>query len=101
DARFIVETWPRTLLQDPRFSELEPPLPDLPALPIDAGWVDLYLIRLFDVHQTLESGATHLPYDRRYDNAHWFGEPLDHVVEGVRGMTVLIGHPGSGKSTLL
>ena len=76
---------------DPHFSKVQPPLPYLPALPLDERWVEL----------TLSDGEENVPFARNRGLAEL--RPFISVARFLASTdsVIVVGEPGAGKSTMI
>jgi hypothetical protein len=93
----LFEDWPRRILEDPRWSTTEPPLPNLDPLPIDQAWVELQIVPPSQFDEAAFPRAHLAPII----DVDWSSEPIDFVLDRLESSVVIVGGPGSGKTTLL
>jgi len=96
----LLHTWPDRLLNHPEWSCTEPPLPEIPPLPLDKVWVDLHVTEPLE-DNNVEDGLLSQAMEQRYRESQWVNMPADFVLESLTGTMVLVGTPGIGKTTLM
>jgi len=96
----LLKTWPERLLEHPEWSCAEPPLPDIPPLPLDDIWVDL-LMGEPPEDNNVDDDIFPYALEQRYIERQWLNTPIDFILESLKDTMVLIGAPGIGKTTLL
>lgn len=96
----LLDTWVKQLLTHPKWSCAEPPLPDIPPLPLDDVWVDIYATEPLSRHLAKDKSFVHA-LEKHYQESQWVNISIDFLMEGLKGTMVLVGAPGIGKTTLM
>ncbi len=96
----LLDSWAKQLLTHPKWACAEPPLPDIPPLPLDDVWVDLYATEPFGKHQ-VEDALFSQAIEQHYQESQWINISIDFLMESLKGTMVLVGAPGIGKTTLM
>jgi HEAT repeat protein len=96
----LLNAWPERLLNDPNWACAESPLPEVPPLPLDQVWVDLYVSEPLDENYQDDQLFAHA-IEQRYQKSQWSQLSADFVLESLRSTVVLVGAPGIGKTTLM
>ena len=96
----LLQVWPQRLLNDPSWACAESPLPEVPPLPLDEVWVDLYVSEPTEEHYQDDQSLAQA-IELRYQKSQWLQISAEFVLERLRGTVVLVGAPGIGKTTLM